>query len=292
MTLTSYDGIRFRRETVNGVGIHLQEAGDPARPTLLLLHGFPSTSRMWDRLIPALLPHFHVIAPDYPGFGLSDAPPPDAFDYTFDNLASCMIALLRQLGIESYSLIVQDYGGPIGFRMALAEPERLKVIVAQNNAAYDEALGPLWDARKAFWADPKTNREKLQKNLLSLDAARVRHVGSSPNLELYDPNNWHDEYAMLNRPELGEIHTTLFYDYRNNVASYARWQAWLRQTQPPFLLIWGRYDLSFMEEGAHGFSRDNPKTEAHIIDASHFPLDEAPDKVCTLTIAFLRKWLG
>jgi len=292
MTVASYDGIRFRREIVNGVGVHFQEAGDPARPALLLLHGFPSTSRMWDRLIPSLLPHFHVIAPDYPGFGLSDAPPPDAFAYTFDNLASCMIALLRQLGIESYSLIVQDYGGPIGFRMALEEPERLKVIVAQNNAAYDEALGPLWDARKAFWADPKTNREKLQKNLLSLDAARVRHVGSSPNLELYDPNNWHDEYAMLNRPELGDIHTTLFYDYRNNVASYTKWQAWLRRAQPPFLLVWGRYDLSFMEEGALGFSRDNPKTETHIIDASHFPLDEAPDEVCALTVTFLRKWLG
>jgi len=291
MTVTSYDGIRFRRETVNGVGIHFQEAGDPARPTLLLLHGFPSTSRMWDRLIPSLLPHFHVIAPDYPGFGLSDAPAPDAFHYTFDSLASCMMALLRQMGVETYSLIVQDYGGPIGFRMALAEPDRLKVIVAQNNAAYEEALGSLWDTRKAFWADPEPNRERLQKNLLSLDAARVRHVGSSPHPELYDPNSWHDEYAMLNRPGLGEIHTTLFYDYRNNVASYPKWQAWLRQAQPPFLLVWGRYDLSFRKEGALGFSRDNPKTEAHIIDAGHFPLDEAPDEVCALTIAFLRKWL-
>jgi pimeloyl-ACP methyl ester carboxylesterase len=291
MTVTSYDGIRFRREVVNGVGIHFQEAGDSARPALLLLHGFPSTSRMWDRLIPSLLPHFHVIAPDYPGFGLSDAPPPDAFGYTFDNLASCMMALLRQLGVDSYSLIVQDYGGPIGFRMAVAEPERLKVIVAQNNAAYEEALGPLWETRKAFWADPEPNRERLQKNLLSLDAARTRHVGSSPHPELYDPNNWHDEYAMLNRPGLGEIHTTLFYDYRNNVASYPKWQAWLRQAQPQFLLVWGRYDLSFREEGAHGFSRDNPKTEAHIIDAGHFPLDEAPDEVCALTTAFLRKWL-
>jgi len=292
MTVASYDGIRFRREIVNGVGVHFQEAGDPARPALLLLHGFPSTSRMWDRLIPSLLPHYHVIAPDYPGFGLSDAPSPNVFSYTFDNLASCMMALLRQLGVETYSLVVQDYGGPIGFRMALAESERLKVIVAQNNAAYDEALGPLWDARKAFWADPEPNRERLQKNLLSLDAARVRHVGSSPHPELYDPNNWHDEYAMLNRPGLGDIHTTLFYDYRNNVASYTKWQAWLRRAQPPFLLVWGRYDLSFMEEGALGFSRDNPKTETHIIDASHFPLDEAPDEVCALTVTFLRKWLG
>jgi pimeloyl-ACP methyl ester carboxylesterase len=292
LTLASYDGIRFRRETVNGVGIHFQEAGDTSRPTLLLLHGFPSTSRMWDRLIPSLLPHFHVIAPDYPGFGLSDAPDPSSFNYTFDNLAVCMMALLRQIGIEAYSLIVQDYGGPVGFRMALAEPERLSVIVAQNNAAYKEALGPVWDTRKAFWADPEPNREKLQSNLLSLEAARIRHVGSSPHPELYDPNSWRDEYAMLNQPGIGSIQTALFYDYRNNVASYSKWQAWLRQAQPRFLLVWGRYDASFTQQGALGFSKDNPNTETHIIDASHFPMDEAPDQVRALILAFLRKYLG
>lgn len=292
MTRTSYDGIRFRREAVNGVGIHFQEAGDPSRPTLLLLHGFPSTSRMWDRLIPSLLSYFHVIAPDYPGFGLSDAPDPNIFNYTFDNLAMCMMALLRQIGVEAYSLIMQDYGGPVGFRMARAEPERLRVIVAQNNAAYEEALGPVWDTRKAFWADPEPNRDKLQSNLLSLEAARNRHVGSSPHVERYDPNNWLDEYVMLNRPGMGDIQTRLFYDYRNNVASYSKWQTWLRQAQPPFLLVWGRYDLSFTQQGALGFSKDNPKTETHIIDAGHFPLDEAPDQVRALTLTFLQKHLG
>lgn len=292
MVEARYDGIQFRREVVHGVGIHFIEAGDRTAPALLLLHGFPSTSRMWERLIPALLPHFHVIAPDYPGFGLSDAPAPDAFVYSFDNLAGVMRALLRQIGVERYSLIMQDYGGPIGFRMALAEPERLGVIVAQNLAAYDEALGPLWEARKAFWADPKTNHDKLQKNLLSLDAARVRHIGSSPRLELYDPNSWNDEYVMLGRPGMGEIQTTLFYDYRNNVTAYPKWQAWLRTARPPLLVTWGRYDMSFMPEGAQGFARDNPNTETHILDASHFPMDEAPDEVRQLTLAFLRKRLA
>jgi pimeloyl-ACP methyl ester carboxylesterase len=292
MTDITYDSIKFRRATVEGVGIHYQEAGDPGRPTLLLLHGFPSTSRMWDRLIPALAARYHVIAPDYPGFGLSDAPTPDRFDYTFDHLAHLMSALLVQIGVHRYSLMIQDYGGPVGFRMALAESDRLDVMVVQNAAAYDEALGPLWAARKAFWADPQPNRATLKKNLLSLDAARTRHVGTSPNIELYDPNSWNDEFAMLTRPGIDEIQTALFYDYRNNVASYPRWQEWLRIARPRMLVIWGRYDPSFMLEGAYGFGKDNSNAQTHIIDAGHFPLDEAPDQVRTLTMAFLEKYLG
>jgi pimeloyl-ACP methyl ester carboxylesterase len=274
------------------IDLHYQEAGDSSRPTLVLLHGFPSTSRMWDRLIPTLAPHYHVIAPDYPGFGLSDTPDPDSFLYTFDNLAITIMALLRQIGVTHYSLVMQDYGGPVGFRMALADSGKVGAIVAQNIAAYDEALGPLWATRKAFWANPEPNREALEKNLLSMDAARTRHVGTSPNLALYDPNNWRDEAAMLARPGMGEIHTRLFYDYRNNVAAYPQWQAWLRAARPPMLVVWGRYDLSFLPEGALGFAKDNPETETHVIEAGHFPLDEAPDQVRELTLSFLRKHLG
>lgn len=288
----TFDGIRFRRADVEGVGIHYQEAGGSGRPTLLLLHGFPSTSRMWDRLIPTLAGRYHVIAPDYPGFGLSDAPSPDAFEYTFDHLARMMSALLRQIGIAQYSLIMQDYGGPVGFRLGLMEPERLKVVITQNAAAYDAALGPLWAARKAFWADPQPNLETLKKNFLSLDAARIRHIGNSPNIERYDPNAWGDEFAMLTRPGMAEIQTALFYDYRNNVACYPQWQEWLGRVRPPMLVVWGRYDASFMLEGAAGFARDNPNTETHIIDAGHFPLDEAPDQVRRLTMDFLARHLG
>ena len=291
MISAKYDGVTFHREIVNGVGVHYQAAGDPARPTLLFLHGFPSTSRMWDRLIPTLSPYYHVIAPDYPGFGLSDAPSPVEFDYTFDSLADVMMALLHQIGVDDYSLVMQDYGGPVGFRMAMAQPGRLKVIAAQNMAAYDEALGPTWDARKAFWADPVANRAALETNLLSLETTRIRHVGSSPHVELYDPNCWQDEYAMLRRPGMIEIQRTLFYDYRNNVASYPKWQSWLRAARPPMQVIWGRYDPSFLPQGAWGFARDNPKTETHVIDAGHFPMDEAPDQVRELTLSFLRKHL-
>jgi pimeloyl-ACP methyl ester carboxylesterase len=292
MSDTKYTGIRFRREIVNGVSIHYQEAGDPSRSALVLLHGFPSTSRMWDRLIPSLAPHYRVIAPDYPGFGLSDAPHPDSFAYTFDNLARTITGLLQQIGVHRYSLVMQDYGGPVGFRMALSDPGRIAAMVAQNMAAYDEALGPLWQTRKAFWTDPEPNRDALQSNLLSFDAARIRHVGASPHSELYDPNTWHDEFAILSRPGMSEIQTGLFYDYRNNVLDYPRWQAWLRDARPAMLVTWGRYDLSFMLEGAMGFARDNPSTETSILDAGHFPLDEAPDQVCELTLSFLQKRLG
>jgi len=286
-----YDGRRFRRAVITGVGIHYQEAGDPGRPHLVLLHGFPSSSRMWDRLIPALAPRYHVIAPDYPGFGLSDAPSPGSFSYTFDNIAAVMAELVRHLGIRRYTIVMQDYGGPIGFRMAMADPGAVETIVAQNVAAYDAALGPTWDVRKAFWKDPEGHRDVLQKNFLSFEAARIRHLGKTPNVELYDPNDWNDEFLLLSRPGLAEIQTTLFYDYRNNVASYPKWQAWLRQNRPPMQMVWGRYDLSFMVEGAQGFSHDNPNCETHIIDAGHFPLDEKPDAVRGLHLEFLSRHL-
>jgi pimeloyl-ACP methyl ester carboxylesterase len=285
----SFNTIRFRRETVDGVAVHVQEAGDPAAFPIVLLHGFPSTSRMWERLVPVLATKYYVIAPDYPGFGLSEMPSQDAFAYTFDNIATAMATLLRQLGIARYAIVMQDYGGPIAWRMAIADPSAVALIVAQNNAAYAEALGPTWDARKAFWEDPHANRERLQKNLLSFEAARTRHIGRSPNPERYDPNSWHDEHAMLNRPGMAEVQTTLFYDYRNNVASYPAWQAWLRDAKPRMQLVWGRYDLSFMVEGAAGFARDNPNCETHIIDAGHFPLDEKPDDVAALHMEFLER---
>jgi len=289
--LASYSTIRFRRVPVEGLDVHVQEAGDPSSRHLILLHGFPSTSRMWDRLIPVLATKYHVIAPDYPGFGLSQAPSPDAFSYTFDNIAMAMTALLQQLGISRFSIVMQDYGGPICWRMAMANPSAVEVIVAQNNAAYEEALGPTWDARKAFWREPKANLEILEKNLLSLEAARKRHVGQSPNVDRYDPNSWNDEFAMLNRPGSAEIQTALFYDYRNNVSSYPVWQAWMREVMPHMQLVWGRYDSSFAIEGVDGFARDNPNCETHVFDAGHFPLDEKPDEVSALHMEFLGRFL-
>jgi pimeloyl-ACP methyl ester carboxylesterase len=284
----SYDSIRFRHETIEGVGIHYEEAGDRSRPTLVLLHGFPSTSRMWDRLIPALAAEFHVIAPDYPGFGLSDAPSPATFAYTFDHITQLIADLLDRIGVARCALLAQDYGGPIAFRMAMARPERLSALLLQNAAAYEVALGPNWETRRAYWANPPAHLAALQKNLLSLEAARLRHVGASPNVDRYDPNSWADEHAMLSRPGQSEIQSTLFYDYRTNVASYPRWQEWLREAKPPMLVVWGRYDTSFRVAGAECFARDNPNAVVHIINAGHFPLDEAAEEVGDLTMSWLR----
>jgi pimeloyl-ACP methyl ester carboxylesterase len=274
---------------VDGLSIFFRQAGDPAAPVILLLHGFPSSSRMWERFMPALAEHYHVIAPDYPGFGWSDAPAPKDFNYTFDNLAKSIDGLMESLDLSRYVLVVHDYGAPVGFRLALGRPERIRALLVHNAAAYTEALGPLWDARKAYWADPASHVEGLKANFLSLEATRLRHVGKSPHPERYDPDTWTDEFAFLSRPGQADIQATLFYDYRSNVAAYPTWQAWLREHTPPLLVTWGRYDPSFELAGAAAFKRDVPHAEVHILEAGHFPLDEAPHEVSRLTLGFLAR---
>jgi pimeloyl-ACP methyl ester carboxylesterase len=279
--------VHYRSEKIEGLSIFFREAGPRDGPVVLLLHGFPSSSRMWDSLIPALADRYHVIAPDYPGFGHSDAPDPASFHYTFDHLARVVDALTEHLGVGRYFLVMQDYGGPVGFRLALAHPERVRGMVMENAAAHEAALGPLWEVRRAYWRDPAPHLAALKKNLLSLDAAKQRHVGTSPHPELYDPDTWTDEAAFLARPGEADIQAALFYDYRTNVASYPRWQAWLRSNRPPLLVTWGRYDPSFQVEGASAYKADLPSAEVHLLDAGHFPLDEKPEQVIALTRAFL-----
>ena len=276
-----------RTVTVDGLTIFYREAGPRDAPALLLLHGFPSSSRMYAPLLTRLADHYHLVAPDYPGFGHSDAPDPTAFAYTFDHLAAVMDGFTQALGLTRYVLFVQDYGGPVGFRLALAHPERVLALVVQNAVAHEAGLGPLWDARRAYWADRKTNEANLRANFLSLDATRARHVGTSPHPERYDPDLWTDEFAFLSRPGQIEIQSDLFYDYRTNVASYPVWQAWLRAHRPATLVLWGRYDPSFAVAGAEAYRRDLPEAEIHLLDAGHFALDEAPDEIATLTGRFL-----
>ena len=276
-----------RTVTVDGLTIFYREAGPRDAPALLLLHGFPSSSRMYQPLLTRLADRYHLVAPDYPGFGHSDAPEPAAFAYTFDHLAAVMDRFTQALGLTRYVLFVQDYGGPVGFRLALAHPERVLALVVQNAVAHEAGLGPLWDARRAYWADRKTNEANLRANFLSLDATRARHVGTSPHPERYDPDLWTDEFAFLSRPGQIEIQSDLFYDYRTNVASYPVWQAWLRAHRPATLVLWGRYDPSFAVAGAEAYRRDLPEAEIHLLDAGHFALDEAPDEIATLTGRFL-----
>jgi pimeloyl-ACP methyl ester carboxylesterase len=278
----------YHRTMVDGVGVFYREAGPPAGPTVVLLHGFPSSSRQYNALISLLADRYHVIAPDYPGFGQSDAPPPAQYNYTFDHLAATMSDLLEQLGIPHYTLFMQDYGGPVGFRMALAHPERLQALIVQNANAYKEGLGVKWATIAKYWADPSAHAD-IVDTFISLEAAKQRHLGNSPNVDRYDPDSWNDEFAVLSRPGEREIQAALLYDYRTNVASYPTWQQWLRDHRPPLLVMWGRFDPSFIVPGAEAFRRDVPNAQIHILDAGHFALDEQTDQIARLTRAFLEQ---
>ena len=274
---------------VDGVDIFYREAGPKDAPTLLLLHGFPSSSRMYEPLMPFLAPEFRVIAPDYPGFGNSEAPSPESYAYTFDNIARSIELFTDALKLDRYVLFMADYGGPVGFRLAMARPDKVKGIVIQNAVAHEEGLGPLWETRKAFWKDRAQHEASLWANLASPDALKLRHVGTSPNPQRYDPDNWRDEEQFLARPGQAAIQTDLFYDYRTNLESYPRWQAWLREHRPPTLVTWGKYDPSFTVHGAHAYKRDVPDAEVHVLDAGHFALEEASDDIAALTLDFMRR---
>ncbi|EWM18576.1 alpha/beta fold hydrolase [Kutzneria sp. 744] len=277
--------VGYRTVEVDGLRVFYREAGPVDAPTLLLLHGFPSSSRMWEPLLSRLGDAFHLVAPDYPGFGHSDAPAD--FGYTFDRLAEVVGRFTEVLGLDRYTLVVQDYGGPVGFRLAVAHPERVRAIVVQNAVAHEDGLGPLWETRKAFWADRAAHEAALRENFFSPAATRLRHVGHSPHVEAYDPDLWTDEQAFLDRPGQRDIQTDLFYDYRTNVASYPAWQEWLRAHRPALQVLWGRYDPSFQQAEAEAYRRDVPDAEVHVLEAGHFPLDERPDEIAGLMRRFL-----
>lgn len=278
--------ITFKTVSVDGLRIFYREAGARGAPILLLLHGLPSSSRMYGPLLERLSDSYRLVAPDYPGFGHSDAPAPDAFAYTFDHLAELMIRFTEVLGLSPYTLFMQDYGGPVGFRMAMARPERVHALIVQNAVSHDTGLGAAWATRRAFWADRAAHEAALRDNLLSLETTRRRHVGSDPDIERYDPDLWTDEFAFLARPGQSDIQTELFYDYRSNVAAYPAWQAWMRQLRPRLLVLWGRYDLSFDISEPSAYLRDVPDAQVHILDAGHFALDTAADEIAELVRRF------
>ncbi|MGM4907505.1 alpha/beta fold hydrolase [Tardiphaga sp. 866_E4_N2_1] len=286
---SSRRSISYHTTDVAGLSIFYREAGPRDAPTVLLLHGFPSSSRMWEPLLPLLADKYHLIAPDYPGFGNSSAPSPSEFDYTFDNIAKIMDQLTEKLGIERYALFMQDYGGPVGFRMATSHPDRVRAVLIQNAVSHQKGLSPLWEARRKYWADPVRELDNLKANFTSLEATRLRHVGSSPHADRYDPDAWISEFSFLSRPGQADIQAALFFDYQTNIASYARWQQWLRERQPPTLVVWGKYDPSFTVAGAAAYGDDVSEAEIHIIDAGHFALDEATDDVALLVRRFLER---
>ena len=278
----------YRTIKVDGLSIFYREAGPKDAPVILLLHGLPSSSRMFEPLFSRLSDRYHLIAPDYPGFGHSDWPNPKEFAYTFDHLAAITDHFTQALGLSHYALYMQDYGGPVGFRMALAHPERVEALIVQDAVAHDEGLGANWKTRRAFWADRAAYESALRTNLLSLPTTRTRHVGSDPNVERYDPDLWTDEFYFLNQPGQADIQSDLFYDYRTNVTSYPAWQAWLRKTQPRLLVLWGKYDQSFELTEPEAYRRDVPAAQIHVLDAGHFALDTAADEIAQLVREFMR----
>jgi pimeloyl-ACP methyl ester carboxylesterase len=278
----------YRTIAIDGLSIFYREAGPKDGPTILLLHGLPSSSRMFEPLFLRLSDRYHLVAPDYPGFGHSDWPNPKAFAYTFDHIAEIMSRFAEALSLSRYTLYMQDYGGPVGFRMVLAHPERIESLIVQDAVAHNSGLGANWKTRRAFWADRVANDSALRTNLLSMAATRTRHVGSDPNVERYDPDLWNDEYNFLNQPGQADIQSDLFYDYRTNVDAYPKWQAWMREKQPRLLVIWGKYDPSFDISEPEAYRRDVPNAEVHVLDAGHFATDTAADEIAAFVRAFTK----
>ena len=281
--------VHYRTAAIDGLDIFYREAGPAGAPTVLLLHGFPTSSHMFRNLIPALADRYHVIAPDYPGFGNSSMPRVDEFEYSFERLADVVEALVDHLGLDSYSLYLMDYGAPIGFRLATRHPERVQSLIIQNGNAYEEGLREFWDPIRACWADPSESNREALRGLLTVDATRWQYTHGVRDVESISPDNWHIDQRLLDRPGNQEIQLALFHDYRTNVPLYPSWQAYLRQHQPPVLIVWGANDEIFPAEGAHPYKRDVRTLEFHLLDTGHFALEEDGAVIAGLMRAFLDK---
>jgi len=283
------EGVRYKTVQAGGLNIFYREAGPTNGPVILLLHGVPTSSRMYQPMLESALgDKYRLIAPDFPGFGHSLWPSPKEFSYTFDHLAKVMEDFTDALTLGRYTLYLHDYGGPVGMRMAVDRPEKVEAMIIQNAVSHEEGLSPIWAARRAFWNDRAAHEAAFRKSFLSLESTRNRHVGTSPHPERIDPDTWTDEYYFLNQPGQGDIQTDLFFDYQNNVKAYPVWQKWLRDHKPPMLVLWGRYDPSFTVAGAEAYKKDVLSAEVHILDAGHFALDEQTPEVIRLTENFMQ----
>ncbi|TQF74229.1 alpha/beta hydrolase [Rhodococcus spelaei] len=279
---------RHCTESIDGQEVFYREAGDRANPTLVLLHGFPSSSHMYRNLIAALADDFHLVAPDHVGFGRSSMPAVDRFDYSFDRLAAITEALLDRLGLDRFALYVQDYGAPIGLRIAAKHPERVTALITQSGNAYQEGFTPFWDVLFAHAKDRRANEARVRE-LLELDATRWQYTHGVPadRLDRIAPESWLVDQAGLDRPGNKEIQLQLFWDYQFNLDHYPAFQEYFRSHQPPTLVAWGRGDEIFGPAGAEAFARDLPDAEIHLLDAGHFALETHPDEIADLVRDFL-----
>jgi pimeloyl-ACP methyl ester carboxylesterase len=280
---------RFRTTTVEGWEVFYREAGDPTNPTLVLLHGFPTSSHMFRTLMAELSDEYHLIAPDYIGFGNSAAPSVDEFDYSFDNLTGIVEGLLDQLGLLRFALYIQDYGAPIGLRIASRSPERVSALISQSGNAYVEGFTPFWDTLFAHAKDRAAN-EAATRELLGADATRWQYTHGVPadRLERIAPEAWQLDQAGLDRPGNAAIQLQLFWDYQFNLDAYPAFQEYFRTHQPPTLVAWGRNDEIFGPAGAQAFRRDLPNAEIHLLDAGHFALETHGDEIAALIRNLLR----
>ena len=279
---------RHRTAKVDGIDIFYREAGPEDAPVVVLLHGFPTSSRMFRNLIPQLSDRYRVIAPDYPAFGHSAMPARKDFPYSFATFADLTDSLLAQLGATRYALYVMDYGAPVGFRLALKHPERVNALIVQNGNAYEEGLRDFWTPIKAYWADPDKNRDKLRK-VLTLEATKSQYVGGVRDVSRIDPDSWVVDHSLMQRPGNDEIQLDLFKDYATNVALYPKFQDFFRTRKPPTLIVWGKNDKIFPTEGARPYLRDLPDAELHLLDTGHFALEDKGDEIAALMRDFLER---
>jgi pimeloyl-ACP methyl ester carboxylesterase len=280
--------ITYHHATVRGIQIFYREAGSPEAPTIVLLHGYPSSSHMFRDLIPQLAGKFHVIAPDYPGFGYSDAPPAASFVYNFDNLAAHVEELLfTNLGLTKFSIYVQDYGAPVGFRIAARHPDAITGIVTQNGNAYAEGIGPGFDAMKPFWASRTPETEKPVRALLSRETTIFQYTHGVQDVSRISPDSYSVDQFFLDRPGNDLIQLSLLHDYQNNLTHYVEWQAFFRAKQPKTLVMWGKNDPFFTVEGAKAYLRDIPNAEFHLLDTGHFALEDSSEIIAQQIIKVL-----
>jgi pimeloyl-ACP methyl ester carboxylesterase len=283
--------VLYGTQRVGPADVFYREAGAPDAPVLLLLHGFPSAGHMFRGFIPLVADDYHVVAPDLPGFGQTNAPPRGTFDYTFDNLAEVISGFTDARGLDRFAMYVFDYGAPVGYRIAAAHPERITAIISQNGNAYEEGFGSTWDTRMRYWRDPsQANRDACRVSL------QPEHIRDDQYLRgndaaLVAPDGWELDLAYLRRPGADEIQLDLMLDYRTNVELYPAFQAYFREWQPPLLAAWGRNDRSFIPPGARAFQRDLPDAEVHLLDAGHFALETRADEIAVLTRRFLARRL-
>ncbi|QMV67153.1 alpha/beta hydrolase [Sphingobacterium paramultivorum] len=278
----------FKTEKINGVDIFYREAGDKSKPTLVLLHGYPTSSHMYRNLIQSLSHKYHLIAPDYPGYGRSEQPPMAEFEYTFDNFAKIITALLNKLDIQKYSLYLMDYGAPIGFRIASASPEKIDTLIVQNGCAYEEGLEAFWDPIKAYWADRNNKEaENTLRGFHDLNGLKWQYTHNVPDQSVISPDNWEIDLRHLERPENGAIQLALFYDYQTNVPLYPSWQQYFRDYQPEMLIVYGKDDYIFPGSGAEAFKKDVKNLEFHLFDAGHFALESHGEQISAIIDDFL-----